>query len=184
MQKMNFKNQAYEDLVGDLINDTFYLKSRSNRGKISTIRQYAEVVIRKLLDIPQGENVTLGDFEIIKKLKAISSSDKLLIKAVKNLQKLGNRCTHTQNLNNISDKNVDSAIHSLFNLYAGFFVLYFKKYQFGSSNETVSAFSILPPIIRYIILDNLYRNDKSNLLVIDKLCLVLLKAFDKDKSLD
>ncbi|WP_050567166.1 hypothetical protein [Vibrio owensii] len=77
-----------------------------------------------------------------------------------------------------------SAIDALFNLYAGLFVLYFKKYTFGSNNEVVSAFSILPPIIRYIVLDNLYNVDKTNLLVIDKLCLVLLKAFDKDNALE
>ncbi|WP_343482283.1 hypothetical protein, partial [Enterobacter cloacae] len=145
---MKFKNKVYEDLVKDLINDAFYIESRSNRGKISTVRQYSEVVIRKLLDIPQGTQVTLGDFEVIKALKVASSNDKLLMKAVRKLQKLGNKCTHTENPSPISDCDVDSAINALFNLYAGLFVLYFKKYKFGSSNEVVRAFSILPPIIR------------------------------------
>lgn len=180
---MKFKNQAYEDLVKDLINDAFYIESRSNRGKISTIRQYAEVVIRKLIDLNKNDKVTLGEFDIVKKLKAVSGNDKQLIKAVRKLQKLGNKCTHTQNTNPISDDDVDSAINALFELYAGLFVLYFKRYKFGSSNEVVSAFSILPPIIRYIVLENLYENDKANLLVIDKLCLVLLKAFDKENAL-
>lgn len=181
---MKFENQVYEDLARDLINDAFYLESRSNRGKIATIRQYAEVVIRKLLDLPQGEKVTLGDFDIIKKLKNKTSHDEQIIKAVRTLQQLGNKCTHTDNLNPTSDGNVKLAIDALFNLYAGLFVLYFKKYIFGSNNEVVSVFSILPPIIRYIVLDNLYNVDKTNLLVIDKLCLVLLKAFDKDKALE
>lgn len=184
MHKMKFKNKVYEDLVKDLINDAFYIESRSNRGKISTVRQYSEVVIRKLLDIPQGTQVTLGDFEVIKALKVASSNDKFLMKAVRKLQKLGNKCTHTENLSPISDCDVDSAINALFNLYAGLFVLYFKKYKFGSSNEVVRAFSILPPIIRCIVLENLYENDKSNLLVIDKLCLVLLKAYDKNDALN
>lgn len=181
---MKFKNQVYEDLVKDLINDAFYIESRSNRGKISTVRQYSEIVMRKLLDIPQGEKVTLGDFEIIKKLKNSSSDDKILMKAVRKLQKLGNKCTHTENPKPISDKDVDSSINALFNLYAGLFVLYFKKYKFGCNSEVISAFSILPPIIRYIVLENLYSSDKSNLLVIDKLCLVLLKAFDKNDALN
>jgi hypothetical protein len=181
---MKFKNQAYEDLVRDLISDAFYLESRSNRGKIATIRQYAEVVIRKLLDLPRREKVTLGDHDIVKKLQDVSSNDKLLMKAVKRLQNLGNKCTHTQNTNPISDEDVNSAISALFKLYASLFVLYFKKYKFGSSNDIVSAFSILPPIIRYIVLESLYKNDNGNLLVIDKLCLVLLKAFDKDNALE
>ncbi|MBN3239829.1 hypothetical protein [Pectobacterium versatile] len=181
---MKFKNQVYEDLVKDLINDAFYIESRSNRGKIATIRQYSEVVIRKLLDIPQGEKITLGDFEIIKKLKTLSSEDKFLMSAAKKLKKLGNKCIHTENPNPILDSDVDSAIEALFKLYASLFVLYFKKYNFGSRNEVVSAFSILPPIIRFFVLENLYNNDKSNLLVIDKLCLVLLKAFEKNEALN
>ncbi|TRW91224.1 hypothetical protein [Candidatus Methylobacter oryzae] len=180
---MNFKNQAYEDLVRDLINDAFYIDSRSNRGKISTIRQYAEVVIRKLLDLPNNKKVTLGDYEIIKKLKIVSSNNKLLMKAVKKLQEIGNKCTHTQNPYPISEENVSDAINELFNLYASIFVIYFQKYKFGSNNEVTSAFSILPPIIRYIVLDNLYKDDKKNLLIIDKLSLVLLKAFDKESAL-
>ncbi|MEQ9900806.1 hypothetical protein ABRP59_14355 [Pectobacterium punjabense] len=181
---MKFKNQAYEDLVKDLINDAFYIESRSNRGKISTVRQYSEVVIRKLLDISQDEKVTLGDFEVIKKLKTVSSDDKLLMGAVRKLQKLGNKCTHTQNPRPILDADVDSAIEALFKLYASLFVLHFKKYKFGSSNEIMSVFSILPPIIRFFVLDNLYGSDKSNLLVIDKLCLALLKAFNKNDALN
>lgn len=181
---MKFKNQAYEDLVKDLINDAFYIESRSNRGKISTIRQYAEVVIRKLLDLPEREKVTLGEFDIIKKLKVVSSNDKLLMTAVRKLQKLGNKCTHTQSIDPIKNEDVKAAIDALFNLYASLFIIYFKKHEFGSSNSIVSAFSILPPIIRYIVLNNLYSHDKNNLLVIDKLCLVLLKAFDKDSALE
>ncbi|MBL5860052.1 hypothetical protein JBO49_05410 [Serratia fonticola] len=181
---MKFKNQAYEDLVKDLINDAFYIESRSNRGKISTVRQYSEVVIRKLLDIPQGKKVTLGDFEVIKKLEAASSDNKFLMGAVRKLQKLGNKCTHTDNPKPILDADVDSAIEALFKLYASLFVLHFKKYKFGSSNEIMSVFSILPPIIRFFVLDNLYSSDKNNLLVIDKLCLVLLKAFDKKDALN
>ncbi|WP_109398914.1 hypothetical protein [Proteus sp. TJ1640] len=180
---MNFKNQAYKDLVQDLISDAFYLESRSNRGKIATIRQYAEIVIRKLIDLPPNEKVTLGEHEIVKKLKDKTENDKQIMCSLRKLQTLGNKCTHTQTLGPISDDDVKSAINALFNLYAGLFVLYFKKYSFGSNAEVVTAFSILPPIIRYIVLDNLYNIDKNNLLVIDKLCLVLLKAFDKNNAL-
>ncbi|HDF2349729.1 TPA: hypothetical protein PC573_005089 [Klebsiella variicola] len=181
---MKFKNQTYEDLVKDLINDAFYIESRSNRGKISTVRQYSEVVIRKILDIPQGEKITIGDYEVIKKLKTVSSNDKLLMGAVRKLQKLGNKCTHTQDPKPILDADVDSAIDALFKLYASLFVLHFKKYNFGSSNEVMNVFSILPPIIRFFVLENLYDSDKVNLQVIYNLCLVLLKAFNKNDALN
>ena len=181
---MKFKNQAYEDLVRDLINDTFYLESRSNRGKIATIRQYSEVFIRKLLDLPESEKVTLGDHNIRKKLEIMSLNDPLILESIEKLRELGNKCTHTQNPSIVSDDDVSTAVNMLFNLYASLFILYFKKYEFGSSNLIVSTFSILPPIIRYIVLNNLYNDNKDNIIIIDKLSLVLLKAFDKDIAIE
>ncbi|SER86218.1 hypothetical protein SAMN04244573_04473 [Azotobacter beijerinckii] len=180
---MKFKNQEYEELVRDLINDAFYIESRSNRGKISTIRQCAEVVIRKLLNSHNNNKITLGDFDVIRDLEAASSNNKLLIKSVRKLQKLGNKCTHTQTPQPITDENVNDAVNALLNLYASLFVLYFKKFKFGSNSEVLSAFSILPPIIRYIVLEELYKDDRSNISIIDKLSLVLLKAFDKDSAM-
>lgn len=135
-----------------------------------------------MLDLPNNKQVTLGDFELIKELKSVSSNNKLLIGAVRKLQKLGNKCTHTQNPHPISDNSVSDAIDALFNMYASIFVLYFQKYKFGTNNEVMSVFSILPPIIRYIVLSELYKNDAKNLLIIDKLSLVLLKAFDQNSA--
>lgn len=66
-----------------MINDTFYLESRSNLGKISTIRQYSEVFMRKLLDLPESEKVTLGDHKIRKKLETISLNNSLILESHK-----------------------------------------------------------------------------------------------------
>ena len=57
---MKFRNEAYSDLVSDLILDAFYI-DRPNRGKIASIRQFAEVVIRKILDLSENDKVTLGE---------------------------------------------------------------------------------------------------------------------------
>ena len=46
-----FNNEAYQALVSDLINDAFYLEGASYRGIIAKIRQYAEVVVRKILNL-------------------------------------------------------------------------------------------------------------------------------------
>lgn len=73
---------------------------------------------------------------------------------------------------------------NLFNIYACTFVIYFQKYKFGSNNEVMRAFSILPPIIRYLALNELYNQHPENLSVIDKLSLVLLKAFDKEQAIE
>lgn len=95
----------------------------------------------------------------------------------------GNNCTHTQKTGLVSEQDVQNCIDCLFNMYASIFVLYFKKYEFGANNEIMSAFSILPPIVRYLALNELHQQFPENLSIIDKLSLVLLKAFDKDQAI-
>lgn len=54
-----FNNEEYQSLVNDLIGDIFYTEI-SFRGKISIVRQYAEVIVKKILDIVPNEHLTLG----------------------------------------------------------------------------------------------------------------------------
>lgn len=63
-------------------------------------------------------------------------------------------------------------------------MIFFEKYSFGSNLEIVSSFSILPPIIRYKTLK--YLNDRypENMLVLDKLSLAILKAFDRETAIN
>jgi hypothetical protein len=179
----NFTNRTYEALVRDLINDAFYLESRSRRGTISTIRQYAEVIVRKILDLPNNETMTLGDKRIVAQLKDISSNNDLLLESVDCIRRIGNKCTHTQTTDEITEDDVKLAIDKLFNLYAYLFIAYFQKYKFGSNTSVMEVFSILPPIIRFITLNYLYKNEKNNISIIDKLSLVALKAFDKETAI-
>lgn len=179
---MRFRNEAYTDLVNDLIFDAFYI-DRPNRGKIASIRQYAEVVVRKILDLPESDTVTLGNRAIVQKLEQVSGNNQLLMKSVDRIRLAGNKCTHTQETGQVTEEDVRDCIDNLFNIYASIFVLYFQKYKFGSNNEIMSAFSILPPIIRYLALNELYEQCPEDLSVIDKLSLVLLKAFDKELAI-
>jgi hypothetical protein len=180
----NFINETYEPLVSDLINDAFYLEDRSRRGTISTIRQYAEVIVRKILDLPNSKKVTLGSHNIVKDLKDISAKNELLMESVDHIRKIGDKCTHTQSLEEVTEKEVKLAIDKLFNLYAYLFIAHFEKYKFGTNDKIMSAFSILPPIIRFITLNYLYENDKTNRFLIDKLSLVILKVYGKKTAID
>lgn len=180
---MNFNNQNYEVLVKDLIHDISYANT-SNRGKISTIRQYAEVCIRKILDIPQEEEITLGKKTIQDKIKGLNLQTNLLANSIKEIQKFGNNCTHTQFIEEVSKKDVENISKVLLNLYAVIFILYFQKYKFGSNLTVISMFSILPPMLRFIVLDYLYKEDKNNITVIDKLGLILCKNFNKEIALE
>ncbi|ACV76203.1 MAG: hypothetical protein ABF429_07855 [Zymomonas mobilis] len=178
---MSFRNEAYSDLVNDVLFDAFYTK-RSNRGMIASIRQFAEVIIRKILDLPESEKVTLGDGKVLKNLRQASGNNQILMDSINNIRTIGNKCTHTQEIEPITNQDVLECKDNLLNLYASLFVMYFKKYEFGTNSEVIRAFSILPPIIRYKCLNELYQHNKSNLSVIDKLSLVLLKASDKERA--
>lgn len=180
---LEFNNDAYKDLVDDLINDAFYNKDGSLRGKVATIRQYSEVIVRRILNISNQEKVTVGDGNIIKKLKEISNGNVLLLKSLNIIKNNGNDCTHTQKIEKITEEDFKRCVNSLLNLYAYLFISYFEKYEFGKNGEILSSFSILPPIIRYITLKYLYNNNQGNIMVIDKLVLSILKSFDKEKAI-
>ena len=69
MSENNFNNESYRALVSDLINDAFYLEGVSRRGVIAKIRQYAEVVVRRILDLSPNETVELGNGKLQHKIK-------------------------------------------------------------------------------------------------------------------
>ena len=178
----NFDNRAYSELVVELLNDAIYLKDRSKRGVISTVRQYAEVVVRRILDLDSNAHVTLGKAEVVSGLKAKSNGNELLVGAVENIRLVGNKCTHTQELGPITEEDIGSVFDSLFDLYAYLFVDFFTKYRFGENGAIISSFSILPPIIRYKALMSLYEVDGNNISIIDKYSLCILKAFGLDEA--
>ena len=177
-----FNNESYRILVNDLINDAFYLEGASRRGTIAKIRQYSEVVVRRILNIPKKNKVTLGDERIVSRITERNSP--LLLNAVKDINKIGSKCTHTQLRREITEEDVKIAIDGLFDLYAYLLVEYFEKYEFGTNLEVVQQFSLLPPIIRYLVLGNLYEKYPDNIMIIDKLSLVLLKALDKEAAIE
>ena len=59
----NFNCEEQEKAIEELLSDIFYIKGISNRSKISSVRIYSELIIRKLLNISIKEYLTLGDKE-------------------------------------------------------------------------------------------------------------------------
>ena len=141
--------------------DPFY-SNISSRGRISSIRQYSEILIRKILDINPKKQITVGDITIVKSLKKKSNNNKLIVDALKNIQTLGNKYTHTQVTEIVSDENREKAFDALLDISAFLFVDYFSKYGFEKTPEVKSYFSLLPPELRYKVLNNLYEMDSSN----------------------
>ncbi len=54
-----FDDCEYSAMISDLIHDMKYIEE-SNRGKVATIRQYTEVLVRKILNIGSDTQLTLG----------------------------------------------------------------------------------------------------------------------------
>ena len=175
-----FNNEEYQTLVSDLIGDIFYT-STSYRGKISTLRQYAEIIVRKILDIDPKREITLGDEEIRKRIRKLPNY-KVVEKAVKKIKKKGNKTTHTQYRGEVTVEEFNNAVDGLFDLLSYLLISYFEKYKFGSNGSVMHSFSILPPIIRYKVLIFLYKEYPDNISIIDKLVLATLKACNTETA--
>lgn len=166
------------------MNDTFYA-STSFRGKIAHIRQFAEIIVRKLIDFPNNEKFMLGQNNVKTAIKKLSNCDHIQ-KCVDNIiqdngsMHRGNSCTHTQILDNIDDEEYREALNGLQELIACLFINYFSEYKFGINPIIMKNFSFLPPIIRYKTLTYLYSIDNSNVDIIDKLVLSCIKSYGAD----
>ena len=171
---MNFNNSDYINITTDLIYDIFY-SDISSRGRISSIRQYSEILIRKILDINPNDFVTIGNHAIVNSLKSKSNNNQLIIAALNKIRILGNRYTHTYFTGVVSDEDKETAFDALLDISAFLFVDYFSKYKFEKNPQIMTYFSYLPPELRYKALNNLYEMDSSNIAIIDKLCLSIIK---------
>lgn len=178
-----YNDEEYKREIQTLLSDIYYVPGLSLEGKIRTIRTYTEIILRRILGIPMGKQITLGDYDIIKKLNKKGYTEPFFRNSLKTINRRGSNRTHTQITYPATDAEYMEVEQSLLNLYAYLFYLFFQKHPFGSNQQIMHSFSILPPIIRYITLKELYPKDHANIDVIDKLSLATLKAFSLDEAL-
>ena len=119
--------------------------------------------------------------EVIDKIKKLPESG-FLEPGLDNIRKIGNIGSHA-NITIITDEEIEKMIDSLFKMMAYFFIIFFKKNKFGSDSGIVSHFSLLPAIVRYNVLSYLFKEEKNDELIIEKLAVVTLKAFGKEKAI-
>lgn len=193
-----FNDEEYELLISELIQDTFYIKL-SNRGKIKNIRQFSEILVRKILGIGSDRQIMLGRLKMPSVNKkgeptggAKEELEKLypyrrkeLLEIIEKTRPLGNEATHTQHTLEFKNDELEQVIDALFDLYAFLFIEYFLKYPMtiDTKPEIYHDFSLLPPIIRYKTLDYLFQHGKTNVYVADRLSLAIVKAYDKETAL-
>lgn len=173
-------------MIGDLIHDTFYVEL-SKRGKIKGIRQFSEILVRKILNVGSDKKLMLGqvqqDFKNELNLLREGRKDDLL-EIIEKIRPLGNDGTHTQHTAEFSDDELNKVKDGLLDLYAYLFIDYFLKYPMDllSPAEVMFDFSLLPPIVRYKTLKYLYEKEP-NLQIANRYCLSIIKTYDKERAL-
>lgn len=184
----NFNDSEYATLIGNLLHDTQYIEI-SNMGKMAGLRKHAEVMVRKILNIGSSKQLMLGQIKKQSNNLAVKSGmdslgDELsdrLISIVGKINPPGRDGTHTQHTDDFSDEEVESVEDAILDLYALIFIKYFLDIQVSiySTPQILREFSILPTIIRYKTWSFLYEKEKNNIQVVDRLCLSIIKLYDK-----
>lgn len=149
--------------------------------------------IRKILDIGSNYELMLGQVRRNSRNSAVSSRlesfgeelSNRLIEILNRIRPLGNKGSHTQRTEEFSKEEVESVENAILDLYALIFIKYFMDIQVNlySSPEVLRLFSLLPPVIRYKTWKYLFEKDKNNIQVVDKLCLAIIKCYDKEMGI-
>ena len=177
-----YNNNEYKNLITEFFGDIFYLPGQSYGTRVQKLRQYTEIILRRLLQYPCNKNIEIGNAYTLEKLDRAGFTEPLFRDSLEIIRSTGNERTHTKYRQVATEEEYQEILNSVFNIYGYLFYKYFKKWTFGKNREIMSAFSCLPPIIRHIALSALYDDDPGNPDIIDKLVLAKLKAFDKDTA--
>ena len=183
-----FSNSQYSVLISNLLKDTQYI-GISNMGKLAGLRKHAEVLVRKILDIGNSQKLMLGQIRKKSDNKAVmramnnlgSELSEEIINITNNINPLGRDGTHTQRTEEFSSEEVEGVEDAILDLYALMFIRYFQniKISLYSDPQVLRVFSLLPPVIRYKTWNYLFEKDRYNIQVVNKLCLSIIKLFDK-----
>lgn len=135
--------------------------NRSYDAKIAKIRQYTEIILRRLLEYPCDKNIEIGNTRTTEKLDKKGYVEEFFRSSLEVIRKLGNERTHTKYRKLANEEEYREVEDSLLNIYAYLYYRFFLKYEFGSNSQIVSHFSLLPPIIREKTLEALFKKDSS-----------------------
>ncbi len=118
----------------------------------------------------------------LKKIDTLKNS-KFLKEALENIKQDGNKFTHTEYLGEVTSNEFDIIVDKLLDMLSFMLINYFETYKFGSRNDVLQSFSLLPPIVRYKVLIFLYSKYPNNVHVVDKLALAIVKAFSREEAI-
>ena len=154
----NDTKQQYAILAKDILNDAFYSNQSSYINRISKEQQYAELVLKRLLDFDETPTERQVVINRISKLP----DHVFILNALEEIKE-NNIAAPGFPQRETTEEDYERTTDALFDLLASLLINYFGKYKFGSRPEIMRAFSLLPPVIRRKVLMYLYNNpDKSS----------------------
>lgn len=195
-QFTEFENQDYGVVIIELVKDIYY-SGVSTSSKLVLIRKFTELISRKILNLGEGAKMTLGEiahpnpkdfprtYKLWKKLDASFRDD--FSKIVQEIAELCNQYAHTQVNKPASDKEYLRAEELVSELFSLLFVKYFTKFELTvlSDPNVLTAFSHLPPVIRYKTLKKLMGEkaiSELNVRILDKFMLAKVKYQSLDEA--
>ena len=177
-----YSDEMYHDAMVVVVGDIIY-SDASCDSKIGRIRKLTEYIVRRLTKYNPNSNLELGDDRTIAALKRAGVTEQFFWDAYKVIRNNGNDANHSKVTVLPDEADLERVKKASLITFCYLFFDYFKKYPFGSSPQVMRSFSLLPPFMRLTVLLELLRADPSNIFVIDKLMLVLVKTLGMDDAL-
>lgn len=182
----DFEEEEYTPRILDIIKVAFY-NDNPTETRLTELRKYAEINLRRILNIGSGSKFMLGHLlhnknDAKTKLDALDyPRQKDLLKIVNQIKELGNDATHTERVKAFTPIEYQKVLDGIFDLIAYQFVDYFKEYpmKLTSPNNVMSNFSLLPPIIRLKTLNRLRDDEPNNIQILNRLILAIIKVYGK-----
>lgn len=109
--------------------------------------------------------------------------DKDLANKYFKIKNIGNKGAH-YTAKRITPNEISNAVHHAVTIFEDLLVVYFKKHRIGTEGPVLTILSSLPPIKRVYILEKIWKQDRSNVWIIDKLSMAYLKSGDFQKSMN
>lgn len=176
--------KSHKSIMEEVIHDIFYANA-SYRAKLAIMRTLTELLVRKIINFPDKEQLMLGNAKVgnlIKEVEKKNQTQQFLQSRVSILREIGNDKIHTKNINITEEEEYVEALQSLLDLMAYPFIQYFCHNKFSDFYD-VKLFSVLPPELRVKVLSELVRIYPNNIFVWHKLALAILKSEGKEQAL-
>lgn len=182
-----YNDDIYLKTLNALIGDIYYADGASYDARIARMRKLAEIIIRRLISADTSSPLTLGNKSRQKKMSEYldeqGMTEQFFRSALSTIKNKGNRSTHSQATRLPTKEDFERVAEAMTKLYAYLFYNYFKRYGFGTNGEITTAFSKLPPYLRFAVLKEFVFSEGFNFVVLDKLSLAAIKALGTDGAI-